>query len=514
MFFSIASIIVLLINLVHCDQPGYMGRGYTLPDGLRQTDKDRVSQGWTDHQFNQYVSDSIPLDRPLPDYRHPGCDKAEIPDAASLPSASVVICFHNEAQSTLLRSVHSVLSRSPPALLREVILVDDASDRQELGASLDERLSGEQYQGKVRILRLSKRHGLVRARLAGLDAVRSPVVIFLDSHIECTKGWLEPLLDRVRADPTIVVSPVIDIIDADTFQYLAVKPLQLGGFDWNLSFQWIRGSDAETEPVATPTHAGGLFAINVERFRQLGTYDPNLNIWGAENLELSFKSWMCGGRLEIHPCSRVGHVFRAAVPYSWGDVNVQDVVRCNNVRLASVWMDEFARHYYKSAGIRETNQCGDVSDRQALRSNLGCKSFRWYLDNVYPELKEPPVRLIAGRVRHIQSNKCLGNVPDRNGLGLYPCNGADQRWVFNTAGEIKLGKDQCLDYTGRELALYPCHGQGGNQHWEYDRRGDKRIRHFFHDKPCLEADEQLKPVVQRCRDENVVNEQWQFDKMN
>lgn len=49
-----------------------------------------------------------------------------------LPTTTVIMTYCEEAWSTLLRSVHSVINRSPPELLEEIILIDDFSERGEL----------------------------------------------------------------------------------------------------------------------------------------------------------------------------------------------------------------------------------------------------------------------------------------------------------------------------------------------------------------------------------------------
>uniref|UniRef100_A0A023FVJ6 Putative polypeptide n-acetylgalactosaminyltransferase n=1 Tax=Amblyomma parvum TaxID=251391 RepID=A0A023FVJ6_AMBPA len=117
------------------DGPGEMGRPVVLK-GLTKEQEEKVKQGWDRNAFNQYISDMISLHRSLPDVRDSECkDERYLKD---LPSTSVIVCFHNEAWSVLLRTVHSIIDRSPPKLLHEIILVDDYSDMPHLKQKLED----------------------------------------------------------------------------------------------------------------------------------------------------------------------------------------------------------------------------------------------------------------------------------------------------------------------------------------------------------------------------------------
>jgi polypeptide N-acetylgalactosaminyltransferase len=96
---------------------------------------------------------------------------------------------------------------------------------------------------------------------------------------------------------------------------------------------------------------------------------------------------MCGGGLEIIPCSRVGHVFRKRRPYD--DPYTFNSVYRNQIRLAEVWLDNYKVFFYRSQMAYNRLNPGDITSRLNLKKQLKCKSFGWYLKNIYPELQVP-----------------------------------------------------------------------------------------------------------------------------
>ena len=63
------------------------------------------------------------------------------------------------------------------------------------------------------------------------------VLVFMDSHCEVNRVWLEPLLDAIAKNHRMVVCPVIDVIDPMTLEYKP-SPVVRGAFDWHLQFKW------------------------------------------------------------------------------------------------------------------------------------------------------------------------------------------------------------------------------------------------------------------------------------
>ncbi|KAI9545429.1 hypothetical protein NQZ68_036416 [Dissostichus eleginoides] len=201
--------------------------------------------------------------------------------------------------------------------------------------------------------------------------------------------------------------------------------------------------------LGLPPWPAVCFAIN-----ELGQYDAGMVIWGGENLEISFRIWMCS---ESDTSSGRGDPT---------DPRGGDTMAHNSLRLGHVWMDEYKEQFLSLRPELRDRGYGDVSDRVALRERLLCRTFRWYLDTVYPEmqthgnkhlpvfnnksLRRPKV-LQRGRLRSLSSGGCLGALGRASqkggGVVLRTCDPRDpeQVWSYDEDGQLLLASLLCLD---------------------------------------------------------------------
>jgi len=334
-------------------------------------------------QQHEHEGHLFPFPAP-PEVRHAHCQSATY-DLKALPKVTMVIPYLNETWVQMRATLSSVLSYTPSDILDEILMVDDGNAK--------EWQHHEDLQGlhpKVRVHRNEQRQGLIRSKVIGAKLVTSPVIVFMEPHCIVNKMWLEPLLVQLahsRGHKTLVM-PVLDIIPEENFNDYKVANHHIGGFDWSLTFNWMaliserNQSYHLPDPYETPALSGGIFGIWRDWWEESGTYDTNMTEWGGEHIEMSLRTWRCGGRIEVVPCSRIGHVFRARNPYV---VHPAQVVK-NTKRAALVWLDERIEDYYRESPMARHMDAGDVSDRLALKEKLHCESMDWYVKNVYPEL--------------------------------------------------------------------------------------------------------------------------------
>lgn len=347
--------------------------------------------------FNEFgmsvvISDKISVNRSISDLRHPECLSKKY--LRILPRVSIVIIFNNEVFSVFKRTLHSLYNRTPHNLIQEVILVNGKSTLDYLYDPLLNYITENFKKLNVKIINLEHRVGLMKARVIGVKAATSDFVFVMEPHCEMTYNWLPPLIEPLLENPRTVTVPIIDNIEYVKFSYYENDRGNLGSrgvFDWHLGYQKLPrfpvDDNRKLDPFTTPIMTGGVFMIRKDYFFEIGPYDKKLLIWGGENLEMSFKVNLCGGKLLEVPCSRIGHMFRAFTK-SRRHKSGFDFFAFNNKRIVEVWFEEFKEFVYKRNENRYKIDVGDLTEAKALKEKLSCKPFRYFLDEIAPDLRK------------------------------------------------------------------------------------------------------------------------------
>ena len=452
--------------------------------------------------INITKSNMIGLFREVSDTRPEGC--ATVPyDTGRLPNVSVVIVMHEEPWSTLLRTVHSVLGNTPPHLIEEIIIIDDASSHPSLIRPLQKYIKDVL---NLRILRLERRVGIIKGRKIGAEIATGQVIIYLDCHCEVNKGWIEPLLFEIAKNNHTVAGPVLDIINPMTFKYEGAMNFVRGGITWYLGFKYIdipkvsRIGLRQMDSYISPALPAGSFAINRQYLLELGGFDPDMKSWGGEDVELSLRVWLCGGRMVVCPCSRVGHVFKAGHVYTPDPSDYMD----NMARIAQHWLGDFIKYFNAVNGGFKPKLLHNVTTFDNVKARFRCKTFDWYINNVFPELGFPPFD--ASYYGPLSSDgKCLGLNSEFDLLvRVYECfDYRNSNVALLSNGQLVIG-NQCIVPISGLLQLKDC-DTFLSKKWEYNNKLLK-----FNGTMCVSLVNSRQLEMVPCHKENIQLSKWEF----
>lgn len=372
-----------------------------------------------------------------PDSRPNGCLEPSAQEVSELTDlkVSIIIPWHKEKWLHLRDTLQSVVHYTPDELLEEIIFMSDGNVD-----TYEKELTA--ISSKVKVHGFKKRQGLIRAKAAAVAKASAPVIMFLEGHCIVNRHWLPPLLRQLVKNPKALVMPTLDVISqTDWYSYRPGPAAIHWRFEWNMNL--INSNPGgilkrdQTKPYTSPGTSGGIFVMRKDWFNELGFFDVGMLEWGGDHVELSFKTWRCGGRIEIVPCSRIGHLFRdeGHRPYP---VDVNQVVK-NYGRLAQVWWKDHLPFFYRmkpeAKGMKHTGM-EDVHARYSeLTERIGCKNHTWYLKNIDHEMAYETKRI------------CHPHITDKNNQDY--CDGPLAPGRFTITTKSMISKE---DYVKRRKA--------------------------------------------------------------
>lgn len=219
-----------------------------------------------------------------------------------MPKTSVVILNYN-GRDFLSRFLPTLIQYTPRA---EICVADNSST--------DDSLEVLQQFPDVRKILLPQNYGYAGGYNETLRQLDAEYFLLLNSDIEVTPGWLDPLEDFLNTNPAYAaVQPkILDYNRREYFEYAGGS----GGFIDPLGYPYCRGRIFDTLEQDTGQYddtrtifwsSGACFMIRSSAFREAGEFDADF-FAHMEEIDLCWRLSSRGYKVAVVPSSIVYHV--------------------------------------------------------------------------------------------------------------------------------------------------------------------------------------------------------------
>jgi len=174
---------------------------------------------------------------------------------------------------------------------------------------------------KVEVIDLEDNHGFAKGYNLALDQVDADYMVLLNSDVEVTQNWINPIIELMERDKTIgACQPKIKSYHAkEYFEYAGAS----GGWMDRLGYPFCRGRifdklEKDHGQYNTTSEifwaSGAAFFVRGKLFKALGGFDPDY-FAHAEEIDLCWRIKRAGFKIMVRPRSVVYHVGGGTLDY-------------------------------------------------------------------------------------------------------------------------------------------------------------------------------------------------------
>ncbi len=223
-----------------------------------------------------------------------------------------VVILNWNGRNHLSRFLPSVVKESS-GKDRKVVIVDNNS-------SDDSIEFVRSHYPQIEIIVFNKNHGFARGYALALPQIKSEYYVLLNSDVEVTPGWLDPVLAELDRDPTIgaAMPKILSYSDRSLFEYAGAA----GGFIDKFGYPFCRGRILNViepdegqydDPVETFWASGACMFLRAKAYGQTGGLDGDF-FAHMEEIDLCWRLKRLGYKIVYNPESVVYHVGGGTLP--------------------------------------------------------------------------------------------------------------------------------------------------------------------------------------------------------
>lgn len=217
---------------------------------------------------------------------------------------TAVVILNWNGVELLKKFLPSVIKFSPEA---NIYVADNASTDNSV------KYIKENFQ-EVKVIQNKENEGFAKGYNEALADLREDVFVLLNSDVEVTQNWLQPLLKHLKLNPkTAAVQPkILDYKRKDYFEYAGAA----GGYIDKLAFPYCRGrifdtlekDEGQYDDICSILWASGAcLVIRKKVYEEVGGLDEDY-FAHQEEIDLCWRINNAGYRVKFIPNSKIYHV--------------------------------------------------------------------------------------------------------------------------------------------------------------------------------------------------------------